>query len=286
MGGKRLSTPTTSTEWLKTSRCNSFTTLLEHLYYTQRRTCQPEDFRQAVVALQQEEVGSASVWARILGIAADRSGIADDLLWPIASMLETGLIVDVARDCATYLASAYATVSMEQRTSLETLLVNCARPTDEGEVGRTRYCAARLLSVLRDDLIATPAFRSLKSQLEESGDLIGNRPYMTMTTGWGDPGDIAESLVRSRGANIEEGPDRQLLDARQALDVLLKQASENTSADSLAGLWDQVLATVAVIDGLIVPAHEATLHAAWGNISNALERIAGAEQYDEHDHKS
>ena len=244
------------------------------------RACQPEEFRQAVVAVQQEDVASASVWARILGIAADRPGIADDLLWPIASVPEMGRIVDVARDCATYLASAYATASAEQRTALEALLVDRARSTDEGEVERTRYCAARLLSVLPDDLIVTPAFRDLKAQLEASGDLTGNRPDMTMTTGWGEPGDITESIVRSRGANVEEGPDRQVLDARQALDVLLKQTPESASADSLARLWDHVLATVAAIDGLTVPAHKATLHAAWGNMSNALERIAGAENYD------
>ncbi|MEX8504900.1 hypothetical protein [Leptothrix ochracea] len=244
------------------------------------KACQPEEFRQAVVAVQQEDVSSASVWARILGIAADRPEIADDLLWPIASVPEMGRIMDVARDCVTYLASAYATASVEQRTVLETLLVNRARSTDEGEVERTRYCAARLLSVLPDDLIVTPAFRDLKAQLEANGEITGNRPYMTVTTGWAESGDITESIVRSAGANVEEGPDRQVLDARQALDVLLKQTSESASADLLARLWDQVLATVTAIDGLAVPANEATLHAAWGNISNALERIAGAENYD------
>jgi hypothetical protein len=244
------------------------------------RACQQEEFRQAVVAIQQEDVSSASVWARILGIAADRPGIADELLWPIASDPEMGRIVDVARDCATYLASAYATASAEQRTALEALLVDRSRSTEEGEVERTRDYAARLLSVLPDDLIVTPAFRDLKAQLEASGDLTGNRPCMTMTTGWGEAGDITERILRSRGANVEEGPDRQVLDARQALDVLLKQAAESASADLLAHLWDQVLATVAAIDGLTAPAHEATLHAAWGNISNALERIAGAENYD------
>ena len=249
-------------------------------FVTFLRACQPEEFRQVVVAAQQEDVASASIWARILGIAADRPGIADDLLWPIASVPEMGRILDVARDCATYLASAYATASAEQRTSLETLLVERARSTDEGEVDRTRYCAARLLAVLPDDLIVTPAFRDLKTQLEASGDLNGNRPYMTMTTGWGEPGDITESIVRSGGANVEAGPDRQVLDARQALDTSLKQTSKSASADLLAHLWDHVLATVAVIDGLTVPAHDATLHAAWGNISNALERIAGAENYN------
>ncbi len=232
------------------------------------------------MAAQQEELGSASVWARILGIAADRPGIADDLLWPIASTPEMGLISDLARDCATYLSSAYVTASVEQRRALEELLVERARSNEEDEAARPRYCAARLLSILRDDLLVTAAFRDLKAQLEATGDLTGNRPMMTMETGWGEPGDIAESLVRRRGANVDEGPDRQVLDARRALDVLLKEASENTTAESLARLWAQVLATVAAIDGLTVPAHEATLHAAWGNISNALDRVAGAEQYD------
>ncbi|MFA8356405.1 hypothetical protein ACEPT7_00660 [Burkholderia ubonensis] len=243
-------------------------------------TCQPDEFRQAVVAAQQEAVGSASVWARILGIAADRAGVADDLLWPIASTPEVGRISDLARDCATYLSSAYATASVEQRTALENLLVERARLTDEDEAARTRYCAARLLSVLRDDLIVTATFRELKAQLLATGDLTGNRPMMTIENGWGAPSDITESLVRSGGANVDEGPDRQVLDARRALDVSLKEASEHTTTESLAGLWAHVLATVETIDGLTVPAHEATLHAAWGNISNALDRIAGAEQYD------
>jgi hypothetical protein len=242
--------------------------------------CQPDEFRQAVVAAQQEEVGSASVWARILGIAAARPGVADDLLWPIASTLEVAQISDISRDCATYLASAYATAAVEQRTAFEILLVERANSTDEDEAARARYCAARLLSVLRDNLIVTVAFRELKAQLEAAGDLTGNRPMMTIETGGRLPGDITENLVQRRGANIYEGPDRQVLDARRALDALLKEASENATAETLSRLWTQVLATVDAIDGLTDVAHEATLHAAWGNVSNALDCIAGAGQYD------
>ncbi|MGX9696679.1 hypothetical protein ACWYXK_06800 [Janthinobacterium lividum] len=242
--------------------------------------CQPDEFQQAVVAVKQEEVGAASVWARILGIAADRPGVADELLWPIASIPEVGRISDLARDCAAYLSSAYAVTTVEQRTALEILLVERACSADEDEAARSRYCVARLLSVLRDDLIVTAAFRDLKAQLEATGDITGNRPMMTIETGWETPSDITESLVRSLGVDVNEGSDRQVLEARRALDTLLKEASENTTAESLARLWTQVLATVEVVDGLTVSAHEATLHAVWGNISNALDRIAGAEQYD------
>jgi hypothetical protein len=242
--------------------------------------CQPDEFRQAVVAMQQEKVGSASVWARVLGIAADRPGIADDLLWPIASVPEMGQILGLARDCANYLSSAYAAATTEQRTELENLLVERVRATDKDEAARARYYAARLLSVLRDDLIATAAFRDVKTQLRTTGDLTGNRPPIRIETGWKAPSDITESLVRPREANVDEGPDRQVLDARRALDVLLKETSKNTTTESLARLWAQVLATVKVIDGLAVPAHEAALHAAWGNISNALDHIARAEQYE------
>lgn len=242
--------------------------------------CQSDEFQQVVAAVKQEEVGAASVWARILGIAADRPGVADDLLWPIASTPEVGRISDLTRDCVAYLSSAYAVVTVEHRTALEKLLVERAYSADEEEAVRSRYCVARLLSILRDDLIVTAAFRDLKVQLGASGYLIGNRPKLTIETGGETPSNIAESLVRSRGADVDQGPDRQILDARQALDVSLKEASENATAESIALLWIQVLTTVEAIDGLTIPAHEATLHAAWGNISNALERIAGVEQYD------
>ncbi len=243
-------------------------------------TCSPDEFRQAAAALRQKEMGSASVWARVLGIAADRPGVADDLLWPIASTPNVSGIADLARDCATYLSSAYATASVEQRTAFEALLIERAYAEDEREAERTRYGAARLLSVLSDDLIATPAFRALKAQLEAGGDLTGNRPMMTLETSWGSSDNITESVLRSRGANLNDAPDRQVLEAWRGLDALLKEATAATTVESLTRLWRRTLATVKAIDGLAVPAHEATLHAAWGNISNALDRISGAEQYD------
>ncbi|MEG3127008.1 hypothetical protein SC171_05505 [Pantoea cypripedii] len=244
------------------------------------KECQPDEFRQVIVAAQQEGAGSASVWARIFGIGSERPGVADDLLWPIASAQGVCQISALARDCTAYLSSAYATVSVEQRAELENFYVERIRSADENEAVRARYCAARLLSVLHNELIATSEFRDLKKQLQASGHLTGNRPAMTMEMGWVTARDSTEHLVSMRGANVEEEPDRQILDAQRALEVLLKQTSDNSTIELLARLWAQVVATVKSIDGLTNPAHEATLHAAWGTISNALNCIAGQNMYD------
>ncbi|MFJ5451651.1 hypothetical protein ACIPT4_01190 [Pectobacterium jejuense] len=243
-------------------------------------SCQPDEFRQVVITAQQEEVGAASVWARIFGIGAERLGVADDLLWPIASAHGLVQITDLARDCTAYLSSAYATASTDQRTALENRYVENVLATGENEAVRASYCAARLLSILCDELIATVAFRDLKARLEAEGLLTSNRPVITIETTWNPVGDVTESFVRRLGVNVDEVPDRLILDALQALDAASKEVLNVPELGSLARLWAEVSSTIEVIDGLLISAHEATQQAAWGKISIALDCISGAELYD------
>lgn len=243
-------------------------------------TCEPDKFRQVVSAAIAEDICAASVWARILGIASGRVGVADDMLWPFASSPDVGRIADLVRDWALYVSSAYSTVTIEQRTAFERSLIEDIRTSEAEGSGEHRYRASRLLSLLADELVATVELRELKIELEQAGLLTGNRPILSIGTHRGDAGDFTELYLRSQGANVDEGPDRQVLDSWAVLDTMLKETNAGTDIDSLAGLWTQVRSTVVAIDTLSVSAHEATLHAAWGSIANAVERIADSEYYD------
>lgn len=242
------------------------------------RECQRQAFRLAVNALLQEGVGSASVWARLLGIAAERPGLAEDLLWPIATKPELWLIPDLVRDCAFYVASSYPTVTAQQRSAFEELLWGRLR-SDQEEADCIRHWAARLLSVLKDDQIGTSALRNYKIQLEETGALIGNRPLVAISTYFEDPDDHAVRFAGPSGVKPEDEPDRQVLDATESLARLLSQNQESSSLDLLDRLWDQVLVTVDVIDEQTLLLQEKTKCRALGKISVSLEYICAAYHY-------
>lgn len=233
--------------------------------------CSPEAFRQVIQALL-NEASAASAWARVLGIAADRPGVVDDVLWPIASNLSAEKICDLARDTATYLASVYPQRSIEERTEFETRL--CQNAYSDDEFDRVRYWVARLLSVLPDDALTTEAFRTLKAHLEESGRITGNKPFIHISTSWSPLED------ESPGGEVGSEADQQTIAVAHHLEGLMRQSAEVNTLETVTELWDELKTILSLVGGPEPTLNEEVLHVAWGTISNALESISDSAFYD------
>ena len=242
--------------------------------------CSPTEFNESIHAVM-SETAAASVWARIFGIAAERPGVADDLLWPIAASGEMLDLADVVRDAITYLAAAFPTRSDSERDSFSALLLTKARGEDEDERRVWQARAARFLSVVAEESVVAGPLSGLRSELAEQGRLTGNRPHMSMEFGWGGAEDITDSLLQGDGVNLEDGPDAELRRSVRPLDGYMRNAEGVKTPEAIAELWSVTAEVIRTIDRLTEPPpHEKVLHASWGSISNAVEKIVKSEHYD------
>jgi hypothetical protein len=243
--------------------------------------CPAADFVASVKAAM-SETAAASVWARILGIAAERRGIADELLWPIAISPDMLDLTDVVRDAIKYLAEVFPTRPMSEKRRFEAALLAGVRSAGEDEHRGWRSRAARFLSVVSEESIAGSPLNELRNELQQQGLLTGNRPYMTLEVGWGETGDITDSLLKGDGVNLNDGPDAELRRAVRPLDSFMRNAEDLKTPEAIAELWSLTVSVITTINQLIEPLpHERVLHSSWGSVSNALEKIVQSEHYSE-----
>lgn len=238
----------------------------------------PEAFRSALNAAMAVEA-SAAVWARLLGVGADRPGVADDLLWPVASYPQFTALQGVARDAVIYLTGAYAQRSTQDRSVFE----RAALAPDLFPEGRERKwwrsLLARLLSgVARDDL-ATLEMQALFDELGADDDLQGNPPFVQITSGWGSSDNIVDSMLRDDGVNLEKSPDREVRAASRKVEDQLKIGEGERDAAGLARLWADIIALVAEIDAAVAELHPNLAHSSWGAVSNGVEDLSKSKAY-------
>lgn len=250
-------------------------------YVTFLLECSDADFVASIHTVM-SETAAASVWARIIGIAAERPGVADDLLWPIATsngMLE---LIDVVRDAITYLAAVFPRRSVSERSNFEAVLLENVRSADENERRIWQSRAARFLSVVTDESLAESPLKELRIELEQQGLLTGNRPHMTMELGWGGSEDFTDSLLKGDGVNLDDGSDAELRRTVRPLDALIRNGDRLKTPESIAELWSLTATVITTIDRLTAPPpHERVLQASWGSVSNAVEKIVQSEHYSE-----
>jgi hypothetical protein len=244
------------------------------------RSCPPQAFRIAVETALRLET-TTSVWARLLGIAADRPGIVDDLLWPLATTPEFMSFSGVTRDAVSYVATTYPARSESERTLFELGALSPDLFQGEQERNWWRSVLARFLSVVPEEHLVTSGMRTLQQELRDEGKLAGNRPFVSVESSWGPAGDITDRLLESGGVNLASPPDQLVRGAARTLDRLLSETTKEATSEDLERLWQATQATVdAIAASEDPPAHEQTLHASWGSVSNGVERVAGSEAYD------
>lgn len=243
------------------------------------RSCSREAFREAVTAAMALPT-NASVWARLLGVAADRPDVADDLLWPLAADPHFTALQGLSRDAVIYLAAAYQRQSLDLRSAFEVAALAPDLFASERETKWWGSVLKRFLSVVAADLIITPDMHARRSELDASRELTGNPPFVSMKVGWGSDDDVVESMLRSQGADLERSPDRDIRAASRKLEDRLKHDPKERDAAHLARLWADIVELVRLLDeGATQEPHRELVHSSWGAVSNAVEQVAKSTDY-------
>jgi hypothetical protein len=244
------------------------------------RAADPAAFRTAVDVALGTEAGAA-VWARLLGVAADRVGIADDLLWPLVAEPTFVSVRGLARDAIIYLAAIYPFRSSDDRKAFEARALTADLFAGETARNWWRSLLARFLSLVPEAALATDEMRALRVELQDDGRLRGNPAFLSIQTGVGSADDITDRFLERDGVDLEREPDRSVRAASRTLEDALKPGDVADTAERQAALWHLTTTLVETIDLAQNPEpHPETLHSSWGAISNAVERIAKSDAYD------
>lgn len=246
------------------------------------RSCSDEDFhRSARAALK--AIVSTSVLSRLLGVATERRGIADELLWPVATFEAVLVNWRVNRDAITFIADVLPRRPEVQRLAFEQMLLEKVRSLDKEANDHWEYRARRLLSLVEPSQLLSPDLAQYQASLREQGELKGNAAYVTSSDGWSgrDDEDVVDSLLRRQGVDTRAGSDFVVMQQVKPLEKQLKAVAESINADEIAALWHHMGAVVSAIDDQAPGSiNDETLHAAWGYVSNGAARIAEAEAYE------
>lgn len=222
---------------------------------------------------------SPAVWARLLGVGAERVAQTADLLWPYASNPTVMAHEDTVRDAARFIAAAYSSRSLEERAAFETEALRQDLFEDEREQRWWRHVLSRFLSQVDTDLLATDAMRGLQMELAEANELTGNTPLRSFSIRSGSNRSVTRSLMAGRGVDVEHGIDARMIARSEALHDLVGQTASTSEAPALAALWNATQATIAMYDEHAGELHAEVEQPVWGHISNAVERIASSEAY-------
>lgn len=242
-------------------------------------SCDRDAFRDAVeVALA--GVTPASVWARLIGVAATRPGLVDDMLWALVLEPRFVAIRGLARDAVTYLASIYPLRPLAERARFERSAVAPELSTEQVDRNWWESLLARFLSLVPEELLATDEMSALRRSLEKVGRLRGNPAFLTVSVGPAE-GCVAEHLLAASGVDLERDPDRVIRERVRGLEASLSAPRQDESAERVAEIWRLTTAVVETIDTSTGGApHAESLHSSWGEVSNAVERIARSAAYD------
>lgn len=238
------------------------------------------NFRMVVGVTAASEAG-ASVWARVFRIASERLGVADDLLWPIASTPAFVSVRGLARDAVIYLQKVYPSRSVGEREAFETAVLGAQLLEDTPAGNWWRSLLARWLSEVPEEMLATAEMRSFRERLASENRLRGNPPFVSTHTSWAPAEDVTDFLLARDGVDLEKEPDRSLRAASRALEEALKSGRGADVRADIPKLWRMATEVVGLIDGATnPPPHAELLHSSWGAVSEAVEQIATGEGYD------
>jgi hypothetical protein len=236
-------------------------------------------FRAAVEAAIERETG-AVVWARLLGVGAERLGLVDELLWPLVIQPTFVCVRGLARDAIIYLAAAYPARSIDDRKEFERAALDTSQ-FSEDQKHWWKSLLARFLSVVPLTALATAEMHALRSELEQSERLTGNPAFLSITTSFGPSDRITDSILESAGAELNREPDHSIRVASRALEDVLGADRNDDSANTLVALWNLAESVVRTVDSAVGSEPNVQVsHAAWGAVSNAMERIARSSSYD------
>ena len=237
--------------------------------------CSFEVFGEVVSTAVAHETGTG-VWKRILGVGSDRIEDVADLLWPIATSMPFLDTRDTCRDTVTCIAAAYPTRSEHARAEFEEAMLAWLSEPIEDKTWRENG-VYRLLSLVSSEHLVTEAARDLRNRLSDAGELRGNRPYMTVTSGMLPNDDIVDRLLENEGATPSKGVDGAVRAVARPLEDALKSAEEDDTR-RVAALWALLCPLRDRLDRAETEgAHADVLRSGWAAIGEALTEIMESE---------
>lgn len=256
--------------------CGDEDDLLRH-YARFLRDCDAATFAISVEAASRS-YATASVWARIFGVGSERVAEVGDLLWPLIERPDFLENSGTLRDAARFVAAAWPSRTREARIRLETMALDETRFTEEDDLYRWRGILGRILALMPEDVLELEAMRALRRALNAEGFLTENEPIYRHTSYGGGHGEIIRDRLRRAGVDLDAGPNREVLDASDALHAHVERIPSSSPAPDLAALWRAAVALLALIDANPGLPDQAD-RSAWGHVANAVERVASSPNY-------
>lgn len=241
------------------------------------RECDADAFSASVAAASRDYT-TASVWSRILGVTSERVGEVGDVVWPLTARPDLIENNDTLRDAVRFVVAAWPSRAPEEKERFETMWLDDTRHPDEEWKKRWRRVIGRLLALIPEEELVLDATRDLRRQMEMHGELEENRPIRNFYLSRGNHEDWEMEQLRREGVDVDAAPNRAVLDAANALDAKCKATPNDSEAAVLAALWSNAMAVSAVVDGN-PGLHDRIDRTAWGNIANAVERVASSPNY-------
>jgi len=240
------------------------------------RDCADAAFRSVIETALQEET-NAAIWSRILGIAAERGQIADDLLGQLVLLPQFLEMPGVTRDAIMFLVALYPRLAQQQRRKLEEHFLQDGLLDDEHQA----RLLSRLLSLLPADQLETEAMRAQRAAFDVAGYLTGNRPAMETSFGWVPNDNFVDNMLQRSGANLEQSPDREIRAASRLVEESVKALPDDADASALAALWERAASLALLLDAAVAPPpHPQLVLSSWGALSNAVEKLAACQAYE------
>jgi len=241
------------------------------------RRCDIDAFSKCIDAASRN-YATAAVWSRILGVASERVGDVGGLAWP---MMATGDLLDntnTRRDAVRFVIAAWPSRTHEERMAFETLTLFLAGQPDE--IGRERWgrILGRILALIPEGELILDSTRDLRRQMALSGDLVDNTPTQSFQSVDCSNADLEMDHLLRQGVEMSDGLNRLVHDASNALGAKYGPIGAASEAPTLAAVWSDAVALIAMVDGSS-GLHSQVEHSAWGHVANAVERIASSPNY-------
>lgn len=246
------------------------------------QTCDRKTFRCAVATARDQQT-NASIWGRILGIAADRPGLADDLLWPLVNNPRFVSLRSVFRDAVFFIAAAYKKQSLDSRETFEMSMLRKAYSSDDAEGRRWRSILARILSTTNQKLLATPEMKMLRTEMDAAGELVGNPPSASSwaSAKWTSDSDFPYIPSQVENTTPEDGRDDKIHTAIKKVKDQLKTVPEKEGSIRIKVLWTGIEELAGLLDARKGDGPDSRImRSGWGAVSNGVEHIAKSKSYD------
>lgn len=230
------------------------------------------------LAAASREYSTAAVWTRIFGVGSERVAEVGDLLWPLIERPDFLDNSDTLRDAVRFVAAAWSSRTREARIRFETMALDETRFNDQDDLDRWHRILGRILALVPEDMLELEAMRMLRRTLNATGLLVENVPIHPFTVGWGEHGDVVRDRLRRAGVDMDGGPNREVLDASDALYAHVESTPSESTAPELAALWNDAVTLLAMID--TNPGLSGQVDcSAWGYVANAVERVASSKNF-------